>query len=111
MLSDQVTAQIRQLLTAIGTIAGVFGLISPDLTESYVSIAMATLGPAMVIYSSGWSIYANLKSSLIRAVDAIPEVRGVVTTKDEAGRALADSIPGQTVAPAGTPAAAKLSRA
>lgn len=45
---------------------------------------------------------------LTAVVNAQPNVVGVLTTNDVAGRALANSIPAATVVPSGTPQAAKL---
>lgn len=111
MLTDQLTAQVRMLLTAIGTILGMLGVVNPEIVGNYVNTAMLVLGALMVIASSAWSIYSNLKSSIIASANAIPEVKGVITTNTTAGRTLADSIPGPTVATAGTSDAAKIAKA
>lgn len=106
MLSDstspQLTAQIRQLITAVGTILGLVGF---SHAAEGVNLALAIVGPAMVIASSFWSIYANLKTSIVKSARAIPEVRGVITADTKEGRALADAIPGPDVVPAGTASA------
>ena len=99
MFNDQLTAQIRQLLTTVGTIAGMLGFTG---AVDGINTALAIIGPAMVCISLGWSIYANLKTSIIASAKAIPEVKGVVTTNTVEGRALANSIPGSDVAPAGS---------
>lgn len=99
MVDNQLTAQIRQLLTTLGTIAGMLGYTG---VASGFDLILTIIGPAMVAASVVWSIYANLKSSVITQAKAIPEVKGVVTTNTAAGRDLANSIPGQDVAPAGS---------
>ena len=110
MLNDQMTAQVRQLLTAIGAILGALGYVNPEIVGNYVNSAMLLIGALMVVASSAWSIYSNLKSSLIASVNAIPEVKGVVTLNTPEGRRLADAIPDNTVAAAGTPDAAKIAK-
>jgi len=102
MLSDQITAQIRQVLTALGALLATLGFASPDVIGSKINLIMAMVGPLMVAISSLWSIKANLKSSQIASVNAMPEVEGVVTKNTMAGRELAKSIPEKTVAVAGS---------
>lgn len=97
MLSVQIAAQIRQLLTAVGTILGLLGF-----SQDGVNLLLAIVGPAMVVVSSAWSIYANLKTSIVVVAKSIPEVKGVVTKDTPEGRKLADAIPGPEVAAAGT---------
>lgn len=99
IVDNQLTAQIRQLLTVLGGIAATLGYTG---AVEGINLALAIVGPAMVALSIGWSIYANLKSSVVAQAKAIPEVKGVVTTNTVEGRALANSIPGSDVAPAGT---------
>ena len=102
MLSDQITAQVRQVLTAIGALLVTLGIMSPEAVGSKISFVMTIVGPAMVAASSLWSIQANLKATQIAAVNAMPEVEGVVTKNTMAGRELAKTIPDKTVAVAGT---------
>lgn len=110
MLNDQITAQVRQLLTAIGTILGLLGYINPEIVGNYVNSAMLVIGALMVVASSAWSIYSNLKSSIIASANAIPEVKGVITTNTPEGRRLADAVPANSVAAAGTTDAAKIAK-
>ena len=102
MLSDQLTAQVRQVLTAIGALLATLGIMSPDAINSKINLVMTIVGPAMVAASSLWSIHSNLKSTQIASVNAMPEVSGVVTTNTMAGRELAKSVPEKTVAVAGS---------
>ncbi len=102
MLSDQLTAQIRGILTAIGTLLATLGVATPGVIDAKINTAMLIVGPLLMIGSSLWSVYSNLKSVQIASVAAMPEVKGVVTTSTIAGRDMANSIPGPAVAAAGT---------
>ena len=49
-----------------------------------------------------WSVKVNTTKALTESVKGLDGVKGVVTENTPAGRALAESIPGPEVAPAGS---------
>lgn len=49
-----------------------------------------------------WTAIATRRKALVASVNAMPEVAGVVTKPTQDGIALANSIPDQNVAPAGS---------
>ncbi len=67
-------------------------------------------GLAIMIAPIGWGLYEKTKARMIAKVDAMPEVKGVVTNDTSEGRALAREVPSKTVVPAGTLAAAEISK-
>jgi hypothetical protein len=58
-----------------------------------------------------WGLYVHTKKYATEVVDAIPEVKGVITDQSEAGKALAKAIPSPTVVVAGSLVAAQVSSA
>ncbi len=105
MNEEQVKSLIRSLVGSFGgMIAGWFAakgwftidqvltvLNSPTLIATAASIVMAV-----------WGLFVHSKSNAVAVVDAMPEVKGVVTNATPDGRALAASIPSPLVAAAGS---------
>ena len=50
-----------------------------------------------------WGYVTHSQPNAVAVVDAMPEVAGVVTKSTVAGKSLAESVPSQPVAVAGTP--------
>ncbi len=75
----------------------IWGMVKASLKSKVADVkiaAPAALAQAMTQVSP---------KEMVVAVKDMPEVAGVVTTKDDAGRQLAQSIPSAAVAAAGTP--------
>jgi uncharacterized membrane protein (DUF441 family) len=93
-----------------GVIAGWFaakGWLSADQVMSFLnSGTFIGLATSVVTLILGW--LARTKPNLIKVVNSLPEVAAVITTKDQKGVALANSIPSNTVVAAGTPEAANI---
>jgi hypothetical protein len=77
----------------------VMNILSNQQFITIVSSAVMTVGPLI------WGLYVHTKKYATEVVDAIPEVKGVITEASADGMALAKSIPSPTVTTAGTPAA------
>ena len=89
-----------QFATVIAFIAGILagkGVFGFD-TATWTTILGAVLGLGMAV----WTALATRKTALVGTVNNMPEVAGVITTHDAAGKAMADSFPEPTVAPAGS---------
>jgi hypothetical protein len=78
-------------------------LNSPELL-SFLASAIVTL-PTLA-----WGLYVHTKKYATEVVDAIPEVKGVITESSPDGIALAKNIPSATVAASGTPAAIAIAK-
>jgi hypothetical protein len=117
---DQVLAAGRNLVSYAMGIATAFGIlkvngidlsvISTSLDHIFNGIKEISigLGPLVTIAAGWWAAHRSSKAVQVANVNAMPEVKGVVTTATPEGRALADAIPSPTVAAAGTPAAANV---
>lgn len=95
---------VKLILKGAGTIAVVvapiWGIIRSKLSSKAADVQTAT--PAVLAHA-----VAQIRpAEMIAAVDAMPNVQGVVTKDTAAGVSLANSVPSQTVQPAGTHAAA-----
>lgn len=73
---------------------GVFGFDAATWT-----IILGGLGAAGM---AAWTAIATRKKSLVTTVNAMPEVKAVITTNTEDGKAMASSIPSPSVVPEGT---------
>lgn len=107
--AEQVKSAVRWIITTLGPILVSYGLID-ESTLSVVGGAILSLTPLI------WSMFTHTQTNAIAVVDAMAKdpttpVLGVITAPTAAGRALAESIPGSTVVPAGTPAAEKIAAA
>lgn len=107
MNSEQTKGALRNVVSLIcGYMVG-RGWINQDLATLIIGLAVA-VGPIV------WTIVDNTKRKQVANVEAMPEVKGVVTQPTVAGKALAESVvngkPNPTVAPAGTTAAAAIAR-
>lgn len=84
---DQIVAIVTSAGNALNDIFILIGLVTPFITGYFAS-------------------HSASPTQQIRSVDAMPGVAGVVTTPTAEGRALADAVPSNTVAVAGTSDAA-----
>lgn len=112
---EQLLAQLRILLGAIGTLLTTLGFVSADTWGVWTNIIFLSAGPLMLLGGIIWSLISNTQKSLVGKVDTIAKepnspVAGVIMTPTIAGRELADSIEGTTSVVAGTPAAATLAK-
>lgn len=71
---DQVMAQLRVVIPALGTIASAFG-VNGAAANSYVNMALTMVGPISYLVVAGWSMVANTRQSILLAA-AKPAVPG-----------------------------------
>ncbi len=95
MNTDQISGILRAIFAAVGGWLVSKGVVDAEIW-AMVSGALVTLAVA------GWSWYVHKQSTKIATVNAMPDVKGVITNNTQAGRELAASVPSTTVAPAGT---------
>jgi|SRR5712664_4773561 len=91
---DQVVAQIRLIIPALGTIISALGVASTSVTK-YEQIALIAAGPIAYLVTAVWSLYANSRASIMASA-AKPVAPGVpapqiVLPPQEAG--LAQALP------------------
>jgi len=103
---EQAKSLIRSFAQIVGPILGVYlsarnVLPADQVTAIFTSDAF--VGVAAAILFGLWGFFTHSKTNAIAVVDAMPEVAGVVTKPTIAGRDLAQAVPSQTVAVAGTP--------
>jgi hypothetical protein len=103
MNQEQTKAAIRWIIATFGPFIISHGYASASTLEMVGGILVSTL-PLIL------SMFAHTQNNAVAVVaeiakDPASPVMGVITTSTPAGHALADSIPGPTVVPAGTPAA------
>lgn len=111
MNNEQVKSVIQNLVATFGgMIAGFFAAKGWLSAEQIMAIlnsgTFVGLVTSVVVFVWGW--INRSKTNQVAAVNALPEVAGVVTTPTSAGVALATAIPSPTVAPAGTVQAATI---
>lgn len=96
---DQVMAQLRIIIPALGTIVTALG-ISQAEAGSYVQIALASVGPISYLVVAVWSMFANSRENIMKAaakpVDANTPPPQIILPKQEA--ALADKLPDNVTA-------------
>lgn len=113
MNQEQVKSAIRSLITTFGgVIAGWFaakGWFTIDQVTSVLN-SPTTISILASIAAGAWGLVAHTQKNAVAVVDTIAKqpdspVKAVVTESTEAGRALADALPGNTTVVAGTSAA------
>jgi hypothetical protein len=110
---EQVTSLVRQgMLLLAGMISGVTFVskfFTPDqvvaIFTSETVIGLIVSG-VMGAIASVWALFKRSDKGLTAAVDALPQVQGVITKPTREGVELARSVPSPTVAPAETREAA-----
>lgn len=109
-MGNQLDAQLRNLLQALGAILTMLGLLKPGMADTWIPVILQIIGPAGMIGAIIWSYMANRDSSIAAAADKLPGVAGVVTNNTPEGRALADAVPSPTVAVVGSVSAAQFTK-
>lgn len=109
-MGNQLDAQLRNLLQALGAILTMLGLLKPGMADTWIPVILQIVGPLGMIGGIVWSYLVNRPSSIAAAADKLPGVAGVVTNNTPDGRAIADAVPSRTVAVAGTSAAVQLAK-
>lgn len=97
---DQIVAQIRLIIPALGTIVSAFGVSSTSVS-SYEQVILVAAGPISYFIAAAWSLYANSRASIMASA-AKPVAPGVpapqiVLPKEEA--ALAETLPANVTSP------------
>jgi hypothetical protein len=92
---DQLIAQLRILIPALGTIATTAGWLTSDQTGPLVANCLIALGPVMYIGGSVWSYYANSRASILASAaksvaPGVPPPQIVLPVQE---KALADALP------------------
>lgn len=94
MSNDQITAQIRQLLPALGALAVALGWIAPDVAGQLVTNILAAIGPLMILGGMAWASYANTEKALLESaaqiIDPLTNKPALIVTSVE----LAAATPG-----------------
>lgn len=62
---DQVAAQLRILIPAIGIIVSAFGIMSADKVGNTQAAILTSVGPISYIITSIWSFVANTRGSIM----------------------------------------------
>lgn len=111
MNEEQVKSGVRWFVATFGgLIVGYVtakGWISADQATTILN-SSAFVGAIASIIVGVWGLFVHSKTNAVAVVNAMPEVKGVVTQPTQAGLALAQAIPSETVVPAGTNAAARV---
>lgn len=91
---DQVVAQIRLVIPALGTIITAFGLSSTTV-NTYEQAILVSAGPIAYFITAIWSLYANSRKSIMTAaakpVNSTTPAPQIILPKEEA--ALAAKLP------------------
>ena len=113
--AEQAKSAVSWFVTTFG--AGLAGFIAGKgwaSTQQVMSLLnspefmSAAVWAVMTLPTLAWGLYVHTKKYATEVVDAIPEVKGVVTDSSPAGLALAKSIPSATVTTEGTKSAASV---
>lgn len=108
---EQALAALRPILAAAGVLVVSFGWVPADQVATITNAILQIAGAATTIGSILWAIWARRQTALVAAVNAMPEVSGVVTAPTAAGTRLAAAVGARTVAPAGSQDAADVAGA
>lgn len=73
---DQVMAQLRLVIPAVGTIVTAVGIAKPDAVGSTVAALMTAVGPISYLVTALWSLVANSRASIMASA-AKPAAPGV----------------------------------
>jgi hypothetical protein len=96
---DQVMAQLRIIIPALGTIVSAFG-VSGATANSYADTALSMVGPISYLIVAVWSLIANSRASIMKAaakpVDANTPPPRIILPAQE--KALADKLPANVTA-------------
>lgn len=64
LTADQIAAQLRLIIPALGTIISAVGVSSTQVTH-YEQMAIVAVGPISYIGAAIWSLYANSRKSIM----------------------------------------------
>jgi hypothetical protein len=96
---DQVMAQLRIIIPALGTIVSAVGVSGGDVSK-WENIAMISVGPIAYIIVGVWSLIANSRESIMKAaakpIDANTPPPQIILPPQE--KALADKLPDNVTA-------------
>jgi hypothetical protein len=119
MNTEQVKSAVRWLIATFGgVVAGWFaakGWFTIDQVTSVLN-SPTTVSIIASVIAGVWGLFVHTQQNAVAVVDTIAKqpdspVKAVVTEPTVAGRALADSIPGNTTVVAGSIAASTLAKA
>ncbi len=108
---DQIKSLIRWFVSTFGgMIAGWFAAKGWFTVDQVLTVlnSPAQLGAAASIVVAIWGMFVHTQAATVASANAMPQVAGVITVPTVEGKALADSVPGATVAVAGSQAAANV---
>jgi hypothetical protein len=91
-----------------GMIAGWFAAKGWFTVDEVLNVlnSPVLLGVASSIVVAVWGLFVHTQVNTVAAANALPAVAGVITAPTIEGKALADAVPADSVAVAGTSAAA-----
>lgn len=96
---EQVTAQLRIIIPALGTVVTAFGISQAD-AGSWVQILLASVGPISYVICGIWSLVANTRHSIIerasKPVDADTPAPKIILPPQE--KSIADALPANVTA-------------
>jgi|ERR1700748_57599 len=99
MTPDQIAAQLRLIIPALGTIISAIGVSATQVSQ-YEQMAIVAIGPLSYIGAAIWSFYANTRKSIMTsaAKPVSPDVPApqIILPKEEAK--LADQLPSNVTA-------------
>lgn len=119
MNPEQVKSAVRWLIATFGGIvAGWFaakGWFTIDQVNSVLN-SPATVSLIVSVVAGIWGLVTHTQANAVAVVDTIAKqpdspVKAVVTEPTDAGRDLANAMPGNTTVVAGSPAATNLAKA
>jgi len=82
---DQVMAQLRQILPAVGWVLIFTGKVSAETWGQFISVALPALGGVFVLSSYAWAVIANTRASIMKSIAKMPETE---VKSDGNGRAI-----------------------
>jgi hypothetical protein len=68
MSQDQVMAQLRQILPAVGWVLIFTGKVSPETWGQFMAVVPPAIGGVMVLGAYVWAIIANTRASIVKSV-------------------------------------------
>jgi len=110
---EQLKSVLRSLIQTFGgVIAGWFAAKGWFTVDQVLTVlnSPTLLGIVTSIIAATWGMLSHSTTNIVAVANALPEVQGVITTSTVAGKALAESIPADTVAVAGTSAATAVAK-
>ena len=111
---NDIVGGLERTVAGVVAVAAILGPVINGLISSRRASPASQIQSVQAIAAepaSARSIPNEAKTALVLATNSLPEVKGVITNPTGAGAALAESIPSNTVVPAGTPDATKVAKA